>query len=262
MSNENNIKITAFYIAESIKIKAVKQNLTATLAAETSSDLLYKLDSGALMYIFEFGVVVFANFSEIEMSQHIVFLQPYCVAPENKMRENFEIKHGNALKFNFNTIEVPELNDDVAKIVMYNTAQSVALDHYEESADKLLSEVKGFTTQLEKTGTMKISRKNMLRFIGKALNDKNSIVENLYIFDNPDSVWEDKNLNEIHRGLVKQFDITQRFREIEYTFKVIEDNLVVFRELYMHRESAMLEWIIIVLILIEIIDLFVSKVWK
>jgi hypothetical protein len=58
MSNENNIKITAFYIAESIKIKAVKQNLTATLAAETSSDLLYKLDSGALMYIFEFGVVV------------------------------------------------------------------------------------------------------------------------------------------------------------------------------------------------------------
>lgn len=262
MSSENIIKISAFYIAESIKIKTVKQSFTGKLAAESSSDLFYTLDNHALIYIFEFGVVAFANLSEVEMSQHIAFLQPHCVAPENKIRENFEIKQSNAIKFNFNTIEVPTINNDVVKIVMYNTAQSVALDHYEESADKLLSEVKGFTTQLEKTGNMKISRKNMLRFIGKALNDKNSIVENLYIFDNPDSVWEDKNLNEIHRGLVKQFDITQRFREIEYTFKVIEDNLVVFRELYMHRENAILEWIIIVLIFIEIIDLFVSRLWK
>jgi len=35
----------------------------------------------------------------------------------------------------------------------------------------------------------------------------------------------------------------------------------VFRELYLHRESSKLEWIIIILICIEVIDLFVSKFW-
>ena len=58
---------------------------------------------------------------------------------------------------------------------------------------------------------------------------------------------------------MKHFDLRVRFSEIEYTLKIINDNLSIFREIINQRESSMLELIIIVLILVEIVDLFITK---
>ena len=100
---------------------------------------------------------------------------------------------------------------------------------------------------------------NMLKFIGKALNTQNDIADNIYIFDAPDLVWDDEYLNKLHVGLMKHFDLRVRFSEIEYTLRIIEDNLSVFREITNQRESSTLEWIIIALILVEVFDLIISK---
>ena len=99
----------------------------------------------------------------------------------------------------------------------------------------------------------------MMKFIGKALNTQNDIADNIYIFDAPELVWDDEYLDNLHKGLMKHFDLRVRFSEIEYTMRIIEDNLSVFREISHQRESNILEWIIIILILVEVFDLFISK---
>ncbi len=99
----------------------------------------------------------------------------------------------------------------------------------------------------------------MHRFLGKALNTQNDIAENIYIFDAPDLTWEDEYLDRLHRGLMKHFDLRIRFSEIEYTLRIIENNLTVFREIIHQRESNLLEFIIILLILVEVFDLFITK---
>ena len=99
-----------------------------------------------------------------------------------------------------------------------------------------------------------------MRFLGRALNTQNDIAENIYIFDSPELVWEDEYLDKLHKGLIKHFDLRVRFNEVEYTLRIIEDNLTVFREIIHQRESNLLEWIIIILILVEVVDLFLTKV--
>jgi uncharacterized Rmd1/YagE family protein len=135
------------------------------------------------------------------------------------------------------------------------------MDFYTQRAQEQLTEIQRFTKQMETEGTIHISRKNMVRFIGKALNNKNRIVENLFIFDSPDLAWDDEYLDRIHRGMARTFEIQLRFKELEYNFKVIEDNLSVFRDFFLHRESSKLEWIIIALICIEVFDLIMSKIF-
>ncbi|HYC85198.1 MAG TPA: RMD1 family protein, partial [Chryseosolibacter sp.] len=79
------------------------------------------------------------------------------------------------------------------------------------------------------------------------------------IFDTHDLTWEDEDLDKLYHGLIKHFDLRVRFNEIEYTLKIIENNLTVFREILQQRESNLLEYIIIILILVEVVDLFLSR---
>ncbi|MBF0378114.1 MAG: RMD1 family protein [Desulfamplus sp.] len=261
--NGQSVKLYAFYIAESINLKVLKADFTGKLLNSSSSELFYAVGDNGYIYIFNYGAVVFANFSTIEMSKTINFLRTYCsIFFDKKLDEKYEIitqKDGGTV-FTFNSLFVPKITENVIKITMLNLAHSVSLDYYTDVSEELLTSIKNFSIELETKGKLYISKKNMLKFIGKSLNTKNRIAENLYIFDAPEIVWEDEYIDKINKGLIDSFELRNRHKEIEFTFKNIEDNLYMFLEINQHSESNRLEYIIIILILIEVINMFISKI--
>jgi required for meiotic nuclear division protein 1 len=249
------MKISAYYIAEQIALKPLRETFAGTLLLENPSELFYRQESDQYMYVFDYGVVVFANMSDVDVSKNLSSMRQFYKNPfKDKIFDDFEIiyRPDQPLTFHFDYLVTTRIDEEVIKIVMLNIAQSVALDFYSERSQMLLREVRQYSDEMEQLGTIRISNKNMLRFIGRTLNSKNKVVENFFIFDAPDQTWEDEYLEKIHRGLTRTLELQPRFREIEYTFKIVEDNLAVFREFFMHRESSRLEWIIIVLICIEV----------
>jgi uncharacterized Rmd1/YagE family protein len=232
------------------------------LVSSTSFELFYEYEEKSYLYVFNYGVVIFAGFSEIDESKVMTFIDNYSKFPfEEKLSENFHIHVDNTkpLSFSYNSANVPELNDELIKICMLNVGHSVVLDYYLFETKKLLMSITDFTSQLEKYGKIDINNREMLKFIGKVLNTKNKIIDELYILDSPDIVWENEDLSKLNSGLSKTFELKIRFKEIEYHLKIIEDNLSNFRELLHHRENKVLEIIIIILILIEVFNLIVSK---
>ena len=214
------------------------------------------------LYILSYGVVGFVGYGDVEKSDFIKFLKGYCDKPvEREFKEDLliEVDPQSKLTFNYNSMVVPEWNENVVRIIILNIAQSVALDFYEKLGDEILESTKVFTTQLENYGRIKFSKTNLMKFVGKTLNIKNSIFDNLYIFNSPDMVWENEYLSKLDHGLRDTFDINMRFRELDYELKIVQDNLAIVTELLQHRESNRLEWIIILLILFEVINVLVSK---
>lgn len=256
------IKLTAFLCAYQLDIRGIKSVLTMKPASDSSSELFFELAPKKHQYYFNYGVIVFSRHSEEEMNAAIKSIAQFQKNPlTNWMRDEFEIevKPGSDLQFEFDHVVSGTVDAKVIRIAMFNLAQSVAIDFYQTTAYRLLMEVRSFTTELETSGRLRISRKNMLKFIGKSLNTQNDIAENIYIFDAPDIVWDDYLLDKLHQGLIRHFDLRMRFSELEYALRIIEDNLKVFREIYHQRESSLLEIIIIILILVEVFDLFISK---
>lgn len=255
------MKLSAIRIANQLDLKGIKSFLDIKPLADSSSELFYQLATDKFQYYFNYGVVVFSGHTEEEIKVAVKSIHAFLRSPDAWLRDDHEIavRAGSSLEFQFDQVVVDHIDEKVVRIGMFNLAQSMALDHYHQTSENLLAEIRGFTNHLEATGKLKISRRNMMKFIGRALNTQNDIAENIYIFDAPELVWDNEYLDNLHKGLLKHYDLRVRFSELEYTLRIIEDNLRVFREIYSQRESSLLEWIIILLILVEVVNLFLSK---
>lgn len=256
------LKLNAILVANQLDIKNIKSFFELKPLADSSSELFYSFAANKFQYYTNYGVVAFAGYTEEEIRSTIKEVIPFHKDPvKNVLGDEFDLRveRGREITFDFNEMIVGRLDDKVVRIAMLHLSQSVALDYYNGIGENLLEEIKQFARQLESNGKLRISRKNMMRFIGKALTTQNDIAENIYIFDTHDLTWEDEYLNKLYHGLMKHFDLRVRFNEIEYTLKIIENNLTVFREIIHQRESNILEYIIIILILVEVFDLIISK---
>ena len=68
-------------------------------------------------------------------------------------------------------------------------------------------------------------------------------------------------LSKIDSGLKRTFEISARHKNLDLELQLVKDNLDVVKDLVYHRESKVLEWIIIALILVEVANLFVEKLF-
>ncbi|HRH48879.1 MAG TPA: RMD1 family protein [Panacibacter sp.] len=255
------LKVLAFQIADSVDIKSFKAAFTAEIYYADSEELFYNIDKEKLIYVFKYGIVCFLNHTEVEMTAFLQVISPYCKnLLSERLSEEFDIEtHAPKIKLGYNKIEITETDIEILRLIMLNVSQSVALDHYDQQTNILLEETNYHTQILEKKGKLDLSGINLKKYIGRTLNIKNRIAENLYIFDSPEETWEDENLNKLDIGLKKTFDLQARFRTIQEGLQIVKENLELFKDLLQYRNSVVLEWIIIILILVEVVNLFVEK---
>lgn len=255
------IQIVAYQPAENINIKRLKADYTGQLIGSAVYDLFYRYKSGHI-YVLSYGVVVFANIEEIDRSNFLTLVRNYSDNPmETRIQEDFVINTGlpGNPEFSYNSLSVPEISDDIIRITMLQVAQSIALDFYQERSQLLLMETVKYTQQLEEFGKLKASKRQVMKFIGRTLNMKNRIIDDLYVFDSPPATWENELVGKVNEGLGKTFDINVRFRDVEYTLRSVESNLQLFMELINTEQSHRLEWVVIILILFEVIHLIVQQ---
>ncbi|MBC8032834.1 MAG: RMD1 family protein [Chitinophagaceae bacterium] len=258
------LKVNAFQIADSIDLRLFKPAFTAEIYYADTDELFYHIDTEKLIYVFKYGIVCFLNNDEIEMSGFLQLITPFCKNVfSHRLSEEFEIEtHASRNHFGYNKIELLDADIEALRLVMLNVSQSVALDHYSQQTNRLLEETNFHTQVLEKKGKLDLRGVHLKKYIGRTLNLKNKIAENLYIFDSPDETWEDENLGRLDIGLKKTFDLQTRFRTIQEGLHIVKENLDLFKDLLQYRNSTLLEWVIIVLIFLEVLNLFFDKLFR
>ena len=253
--------VVAYQVADTINIKQCKEQVPWHLLFQDSDELYYKKSENQFLYIFHYGMVSFFNMTQQDIDTVLKDIKPFFNnSITEKHVEDIRVEISpNTLTVTFEKVILPELNPEMIRLVMLNASQSVALNNFSEITENLLIETNQHTLFLEKRGKLDISGNKLKRFIGKILNIKNKISENLYIFDSPDSTWDDEQLNKLNAGLKQTFDLKDRYHLIHDRIDIIKENLELFKDIMDHKESSKLEWIIIILILVEVVDLFIAK---
>jgi required for meiotic nuclear division protein 1 len=256
-------KVISYQMADSIDVKAFSSVFKAELQYSDPAELLYKTGVHQYVYVFKYGAVCFLNYDVFKTSEFLGLIRPYC---KNVFEESFTDEflvetEAKELRVGFNKIDIPSADFEVLRLVMLNVSQSVALDYYEDQTNKLLEETNQFTQMLENKGRLAISGKKLRKYIGRTLLLRNRIAENIYVFDSPPEAWENERLNKIDIDLKRTFDLQVRVRTLHEGLNIIGDNLELFQGLLQNRNSNILEWIIIILILVEVIDMLIEKLF-
>lgn len=257
------MNVVSYQIADTIDVKGFGSIFKAELYFSDPAELFFRTEGDQYLYVFKYGAVCFLNYQDEQTADVLQLIRPFCKNVFiNPLTDEFIVETGaKELRVGFNKIEIQSANINVLRLVMLNVSQSVALDYYEEQTNKLLEETNLYTQMLERKGKLDLSGIKLKKYIGRTLLLRNRIAENIYVFDSPPETWEDENLNKIDADLKRTFDLQVRVRMIQEGITIIKDNLELFRALLQYRNSNILEWIVIILILVEVLNLAVEKLF-
>lgn len=152
-----------------------------------------------------------------------------------------------------------ELDMNGVAVISNIMAQTVALDTYSDMVDELLNNFAAINSTVKKTGKFTSTDRH---FLFKTVAQNNSIfidmISKTRIKDRNDTAWVLTKYQKIYDGLKHEFEIDDRFENIEFKLNLIQHNAKFFMEVLHHQSSNNLEWIIVVLILAECILMIVE----
>lgn len=254
--------VNGYHLGDRLDLKELKNNLAYHCIYSDPTELTYEIENATYFGIYDYGSIVFFGVNNADQTSIINTVRKSLSLDSAELKgENFDVEINTTATYKviFDKLIINELTIDIAKIIMLNIAQSVAMDYYIEQSNLLLVQTYQFSVQLETKGRLSIRGKKLLKFIGSMLNLKNKITQNIYIFDSPNLTWNDELLNMINNDLSRELDIKLRHSSLQESLNTVRENLEILKDINQHSYSNKLELIIIVLIAIEIINLFIDK---
>lgn len=154
---------------------------------------------------------------------------------------------------NFKDIWLKELSIEHIKIISETLGQSVALQHCDQLVQELLTQSGPAVQELKTRGRIKESSPEILKLIGATLEMREKTLARLALIDAPLEAWRSERLSRLHAQLDGHLKIKQRLATLQTKLDYLLDLSDILMNFIRHREGHRLEWIIIILIVIEVV---------
>ena len=210
------------------------------------------------VYLYYFGGVVFLNCTDDVIRDFSREMEKITDSfkgfPNIKYQEHYSlrIEEGGAPAITNDYAVMPRYDRAFIDIIAFVIAKSVALERIEEQVVKVLDEMEGVIALLDQ-GKLSITDKRLANLASKILNFKYRSIAYIMVLDKPEITWENQEADRLYLTMANLFELSQRYQEIKHKSETLMDITEVFMSLAHARRSSRLEWIIIILIIIEIV---------
>lgn len=223
-----------------------------------SNPLVLEPEAGRWIFIEKFGAVVFWNPTpQLLQELHSELRQLEGVGERvDPARDDLTVTIGSTEDHvGFSEVHLRELTLDRLKIVSLALAQSVALEYFEARVREALARVQPVVHALAHRGRLELRHRQALKLVGFAMEVRAAVLENLTLFDDPPETWESEALAHLDAALYDTFDLEERLSAIQQKIDYLADAGARVLDLLATRKDQRLEWIIIILILVEVLHM-------
>ena len=210
--------------------------------------------------VFRFGSAVFLNMTTRESGRILSEIKSHASDPVSagfEKMEHFQVEvrpdlpeATGEVTFDFATVKQLEMNSVavIAKIM----AQTVALDSYSDTVDELLAAFSEINASVKRAGAFSdMDKATLFRVVAQNNSIIIDLVGKLGMKDRSGTAWNLVEYQSVYEGMKEEFELDERFDNLEYKLNTVQSNAKYFLEMLQHDKSNNLEWIIVVLIAFE-----------
>lgn len=209
--------------------------------------------------LYHFGCFVGINVTKYDITDFYNYL---CQIDGEIARNNHYLKYTEfyrldiqteqELEVHNNNMVAPKLLDYYVKMITLVLAKSVALDRIEDNLESLSDEIEKVIDYLEK-GKLNITDAKLAKLSARILRYKYNTISYVMLLDKPDITWTNEGAEDIFIKLADLFDLQERYENIRHKAETIMDITEVFTILSHAKRGNRLEWMIIILITLELV---------
>ncbi len=267
------VKVTSYYIARGIDILRVYNNNRLYKDCPQRFDtkgLTITLDASKNQYVsvFTYGSVVLFNVPRAEHQAHISkVMESAIVTPlateQGQFTDTYKVMLHADMENKPSVVKADHLNIKMLdaknlSIVATVMAQTVALDYYADSVDRMLENFQEMNLRIENmTGRddnplRNIDKQGLYKLVASNNTIITNVLSHLGIFEGTDAAWDNADYHYTWEVLRNDFELDYRFKDLSLKLDIIKDNSRFFLGMLQGEKSERLEWIIILLIAAEI----------
>lgn len=213
------------------------------------------------LFFFREGTVVMWNISDMESGNILQFLKFY---EENSY--SFNLIHSESELITYTYSESGKkcyirdgsiiLSKDATNMEKYTfsnaIAQSVKLGIWETSLDDYINTIEFVTEDLKAGRKLKMSQREVLRKQGELFALRHLINLSSDLLDTPDFYWERDDLESLYQQVCGYYNIAKRTRVMNEKLNHCVELVGILSSHLSDRHHIRLEWMIIILIMVEV----------
>ncbi|XP_066144497.1 required for meiotic nuclear division protein 1 homolog isoform X1 [Euwallacea fornicatus] len=278
VSTPGVFNVVAFATSEELNIESLisglkKQDLYDPQCIPNENDVIHALAKYRVgkeqreIFFFRDGGVVLWNITDLESSNVLSFLRSY---EQDSYSEKLVQSESEIMNYKYHLDEKKASCLDKAGTFLLSNAESenltlvkytfsnvmflsVKLGIWEASLEKYIDQIEDVTEDLKRGKKIKMSREQALQKHGELFALRHYLNLSSDVLDTPDFYWENEQLESIYNQVYQYFSISKRSKVMNEKI----NHCVALIELISHhldeKHHTRLEWMIIILILVEVV---------
>ena len=256
-----NISLISISIPELLKRDEIETRLDCSFKKGIEKAFYAQYRDTYLVYT-PFNVLTFINWDKEEMLKALVKLgmedahdfehrslyqdYPILIEPSLELtckitNEHIVLKEASTLSF---------------IIIALVISQSVGLEKHEKDLEKHFAQSRRLLGMTQ--GRSLIKRSKLAQFAKELTFIRHAMLTDLFLLDKPNILWDNADAENLYNHLASILELKDRFEIVEFKLNNLKDDISRVLNLINHKHSEFLEWIIIILIGIEIVVMTVE----
>ncbi|WP_448378571.1 RMD1 family protein [Fervidobacterium sp.] len=256
-------RFIALDLGDDIDIKRLMQEKSSHIEyIRWEEPFKFKYAQGTV-YVYSFGAVVGLNVPSNQFNSLVSELDEYVIGNvKHTATEILEVivnkdNKDREIEIFEDRVYLPRIDEGVLSTVAFVLAQSVSLHRIEQKTGLLIDEIEKF---LSEKGKVAKGRK-ALGLAMKILKTRHEILSDVMILDKPDIAWENELYDQLYQKLARYYELSRRYKNVttklDHAFEVAS----VLLEIHSESKANFLEWMIILLFVLEIAMGLIEKLF-
>jgi uncharacterized Rmd1/YagE family protein len=221
----------------------------------STAPLAFHAGQAGFAVLYRFGVAVLFGLSPLEEDEIVTRIGARVAGASRGDDETLVVEtthDGEDKALPSGRFAVKDLSEARLLVIADVLAKSVALARDERRVNAVFDTIEPFAAELAGKGRPPWRRKAMLELIGQTLLVRHRVTGRVAVEDKPDVLWDRPDLERLYARLEDEYELEARGRTLHAKIDVLGETARALTDLIDTDRSVRLEWIIIVLISMEI----------